>query len=195
VVFELISMFNPLPSENPIMPNGKDPFTRLIARVTALLQPVWLGLAGELFRARSQSRADFVEGKHLLPEDLLESGMELAGRKITGLANQEFAAVQKNLAEAGKASAETEDTKIEVEIKKRTLEIEINKKEAEAHKTEAEARKANAEASLVEIQSLDAQYELAKKLAESGMVLVRDERGKFSVLPKRADSDLLPPLA
>jgi hypothetical protein len=174
------------------MPRVEGVFTRLIARVTALLPEDWRARAGEQFRSGAQAISDFACENRLLPGDLLDDGIELGRRKLTGLASHEHAAAEKNYAEALKAVTESEDKKIETELKKRSMEIDLSKKEAEAEKAHADARKTNAEASLAEIQVLDAQYELHKKLTESGMHLVRDERGSLLMLAKKPPSDLLP---
>ena len=175
------------------MSRDEDVFTRLVARVKALLPNDWFGLAGQRFRAGTQAVSKFAEKNNLLPEDLIQEGVELGRLKLTGLATQEHAAAEKNYAEAAKAFTETEDKKIETELKKRSLEIDISKKEADVAKAHAEARKANAEASLAETQTLDAQFELRKKLAAAGMLLVRDERGTLTILPNATGANLLAP--
>jgi len=159
---------------------------RLIACVKALLPEDWRGRAGRQFRAGTQAISDFAEENRVRPQDLLEDGIELGRRKLTGLASQEHAAAEKNYAEAAKAFTESEDKKIETELKKRSLEIEISQKDAEA-------RKANAEASLAETKALEAQFDLLRKLTEAGMVLRRDERGNLTLLSKPEDSDFLLP--
>src|SRR5712691_1691131 len=108
------------------MSSGEGAFPRLIARVRALLPEDWRGRAGEQFRAGTLAISGFVEENRLLPGDLLQEGIELGRRKVTGLASQEHAAAEKNYAEAIKAVTESEDKKIETELKKRSLEIEIS---------------------------------------------------------------------
>ena len=168
------------------MSNDEGVVARLIARVKALLPEDWRGRAGRQFRKGTRAISDFAEENRVLPRDLLEDGIELGRRKLTGLASQEHAAAEKNYAEAAKAFTESEDKKIETKLKKRSLEIELSKKTAEA-------RKANAEASLAETKALEARFDLVRKLNEAGLVLYRDKRGNITLLPKPQGLDLLRP--
>jgi hypothetical protein len=160
--------------------------TSLVARVRALLPEHWRGRAGRRFREGTQAISDLARENSIRPQDLLQEGVELGRRKITGLASQEHAVAEKNYAEAIKAFTESEDRKIETELKKRSLEIEISKKEAEA-------RRANAEASISETKALEAHFDLIKKLNEAGLKLCRDERGNIVILPKPEGFDPLLP--
>lgn len=110
------------------MSSDKSVFTRLIARVTALLPEGWQGQAGRLFRKGTQAVSTFAEENRVLPRDLAHDGIELGRRKLTGLASQEHAAAEKNYAEAAVAFTESEDKKIEIELKKRSLESEVEGK-------------------------------------------------------------------
>jgi hypothetical protein len=58
---------------------------------------------------------------------LLEEGVELGRRKVTGLASQEHAVAEKNYADAAKAFTESEDKKIESELKRRSLKVDVKK--------------------------------------------------------------------
>jgi hypothetical protein len=167
------------------MLNDEGVFARLIARVKALLLEDWRGHAGRRFQEGTQAISDFAEENRVRPKDLLEDGIELGRRKLTGMASQEHAAADKSYAEAVKAFIESEDKKIETELKKKSLEIEISKKHAET-------RKAHADASIAETKALEAQFDLLRKLTEAGMVLHRDEHGNLTLLPKPEGSHILP---
>jgi hypothetical protein len=91
-----------------------------------------------------------------------EEAVTLGRRKLTGLANKEYAAALKDFAEA-------EDKKIDIEMKKRSLQIEIRRKEAETRKAE--------------IENLNAELELVKKLREIGATIHRDNDGHLTILP------------
>jgi hypothetical protein len=65
--------------------------SRLIARVRARLAKDWFGEAGERFRKTTETVSNFAKEHRVRPKDLLEEGVDLTRRKITGLANKEFA--------------------------------------------------------------------------------------------------------
>jgi hypothetical protein len=154
--------------------------------VQALLPEDWTGTAGEAFREGTQAISQFASENGLMPGTLAEQGIDLAGRKITGLATKEHAEAEKNYAEANKAFTETEDRKIETELKRRTLESDIRKREAEA-------RAAEADEDLKVIQVLDARFELIKKLEINGMLLHRHDEGNLTIFSKPPGSPSLLP--
>jgi hypothetical protein len=141
-------------------------FSRVIARVRAILPTDWFGTAGNRFRhvtaAMSQATSDFAEKHKLHSGDLLDEGVELGRRKLQGLANSEYAAAVKNFAEA-------EQKKIEIELQRRSLESRVRKEEAEAR--------------ISEIKALDAEFEFAQKLTRAGVILRRDATGNLSFHP------------
>jgi hypothetical protein len=119
--------------------------------------------------------------------DLLQEGIELGSRKLVALANQEFTAAEKNLADAAKSFAEREDKQIDAELKRRALESDIWKRQEDA-------RKAKAEADLAEINVAQALYDFQKKLAEDGVALTRDPDGTLQFIrvssPVQSDHEL-----
>ena len=173
------------------MLGAEDVWTWVVAHIRALLPDDWAGTAGELFREGTQAISQFASENDLLPDTLAEKGIDLAGRKIKGLATQEDAAAQKNYAEAAKAFTEEEDRKIAIELNRRALESDVQKREADAQKAKAEARKASADADLTEIQVMDARFELIRKLEGAGMMLHKDDNGNLAIYLKTTDSAFL----
>jgi len=161
-------------------------FTRVIARIKALLPADWRGRAGEEFREGTRVVSEFAEENRLLPEDILRDGVDLGRRAIEGLATEKHAGAEKNYAEAQKAFVDMEEKKIEIALKKRSFEVDISQKTANIEKTQEETRKLKAEADLAEINALKARIELQKTLAEAGVAIHRDERGNFTVLTAAA---------
>jgi len=140
--------------------------TRFVARVRALLPEDWSSRAGERLRQTVDRIASFAR-KHGISVD---EGVALGERKIRGLANKEYADSLKSFAEA-------EQKKIETELYLRTLESKVRKEQAEAR--------------LAEIDVLNAELELMKKLKEMGVVICRDEQGNLAVLPTPPRFDLM----
>lgn len=150
--------------------------TTIVARIRALLPRDWRGTAGGRFKDTARAISEYAEEHHVRPQDLLNEGLNLGRRKLTGLATQEHSAAEKNYAEAAKAFCEIEDRKIETELKRRSL-------ESRAKKEEADARKSLADARLTEIQAYTAELDLLKKLEEIGVVLRCDQNGDLTALP------------
>jgi hypothetical protein len=167
------------------MSGDRNVFVNFIARVTALLPEDWRGSAGDRFREGAKAVSEFANRNGLLPENLLEEGIELGIRKLTGLATQEHSAAEKNYAEAARVAMENEELKIEIELKNRALQSDFQRRQAEALKAIEDARKASADADLAELKAIDAQLELSKKLEGAGMSLYRDKKGKLALLSKQ----------
>jgi hypothetical protein len=158
----------------------KDATSSLIAHVTALLPEDWRGVPGELFR----KGVEFVKTRR----EPLEQLKELGGRKLVGMANQEFTAAEKNLADAAKSFAEREDKEIDTALKRRTLESAVSKSEADALKARADARKTNAEAALIEVNVASARFDFEKKVADAGMGVLIDESGNLRFIPLTSET-------
>lgn len=152
----------------------------LVAHVQVLLPEDWLGAAGELFREGTQVISQLAVTNGVMPEDLLEEGLDLGRRKLTGVATKEHAEAEKNYAEAAKAFTEVEDQKIETELKKKVLEFDVQKRQAEA-------RTARANAEIAEIKAVKARIVLEKKLREAGVSLYRDQQGNLVISPNVKD--------
>jgi hypothetical protein len=135
---------------------------RIIARVLALLPSDWTGTPGNRFRKAMQSISRIAEEKNLRPEQLMSEGVELSRRKLTGLANHEYA-------EALRQFAETENLKIAAELARRSLESKVRQDEADAR--------------LKEISVVEAELVLIKHLETEGYVLHRNSDGDLTVLP------------
>ena len=165
--------------------------TRLVACIKALLPTDWLGRAGREFRAGTELFSEFVKENRLGPEEIVRDGVDFGRRAIEGVASEKHAGAQKNYAEAARTFTEIEDKKIEIELKRRSLETEIEQKRVNVEKTQEEKRKLKAEADLAEINCLKARIDLQKALEGIGVVLQRDERGNFTMLPA-ASTKLLP---
>lgn len=143
-------------------PQPRGVFSRLVAKIRALLPHHWRGSAGEHFRDTAKEISEFAERHNLRPSDLADEVVTLSRRKIEGLANKEFAAAVKDF-------AETERIKIDVELQRRSLSSEVEKKKEEAR--------------LATIQRLNAELELLKKMKEVGAILREEEPGSWTVLP------------
>jgi hypothetical protein len=168
------------------MLGAENVWTWLVARVQTMLPDDWSRSAGELFREGTQAISQFAVDNGLTPDELLNEGIDLGRRKLTGIATKEHAESERNYAEAAKAFVEGEDRKIETELKRRAFESDVRKREADA-------RGAEADADLKEIKVLDARYELIRKLEASGLMLHRGEEGNLTIFPKPEGSPRLIP--
>jgi hypothetical protein len=167
---------------------GENAWSWIVAHVLALLPEDWRSSAGEAFRESTQAVSQFAQANGLMAENLLEEGIELGRRKVTGLASKEHAEAERNYAQATKVFTEIEDQKIETALKTRALESDVQKREADA-------RAAVAAADLAEIQVFRAKVELFKEfgpeldllnrtLEENGMLLHRNEKGNLIIFPR-----------
>lgn len=177
------------------MLGAENVWTWLVAHVQALLPEDWRSTAGELFRETMHSASRFAGSNGLKPDQLLEEGIDLGRRKLTGVATKEHAEAEKNYAEAARAFTDQEDKRIETELNRRTFASQIQKREAEA-------RRATADAELAEIQVAKARLELFKEAANIdllenleniGIQLHWDGKGKLTFFPKSNEPAILPP--
>jgi hypothetical protein len=142
---------------------------RLLALVRALLPEDWFGRAGKRFSETASSVSRFADEHNVRPSDVAQEGVELIRTALHGKANKELAAALRDFAQA-------EQSRIETELQRRALESRVRKEEAEA--------------ALAELQVVQAEADLLRKLQDLGVILRRDPGGRLTVLPLASGIDL-----
>ena len=136
--------------------------SKLIARVRGLSEADWAGMPGARIRQTFKAVSDFAK-RHGVSA-AVEDGVQLGRNKITGLANKEFA-------DSLKAFSEAELKNIEAETLRRSLHSRVRKEEADAR--------------MAEIQVVNAELDLRKKLKDMNVALSEDDAGNLTVIPAR----------
>ena len=149
--------------------------TGLVARFRARLRSAWDGPAGKRFRGGLQGLEEFARENRIMPEDVVEDGLNLGRRKLQGLASKEYASAEKNLGEAAKAAAEAQLNRIQGARTELTM-------GADVLKASAEAIKARADADLALTKAIEARFELERKLAAHGLALRVTEACDYQIV-------------
>jgi biotin carboxyl carrier protein len=149
------------------MSNPISSISRLVARVTAVFEADWFGMAGERWR-QTVSKLANLNRKHLQLEDKAGQAPDLLWRAGVGFATEKHA---KATADYEKA----ENDRIDAALKRRVLEDKARQERAMANKLEAEAVQAR-------IQEIKARVALDRELEGLGVAIQLDSDGTIRAM-------------